>query len=82
MTGVQTCALPICGYLREEMAARGIFGFPVGAFDNGMRHIAGTARPIARPDDVIGLRMRVPAGQMVADTFRALGAEPIAGRPS
>ena len=65
------------GYLREEMAAKGIFGFPVGAFDNGMRHIAGTIRPIARPDDLIGLRMRVPAGQMVADTFRALGAEPI-----
>ena len=64
-------------YLQEEMAARGIFGFPVGAFDNGMRHIAGTIRPITRPDDVIGLRMRVPAGQMVADTFRALGAEPI-----
>ena len=65
------------GYLREEMAAKGIFGFPVGAFDNGMRHIAGTIRPIARPEDLIGLRMRVPAGQMVADTFRALGAEPI-----
>jgi tripartite ATP-independent transporter DctP family solute receptor len=65
------------GYLRTEMAAHGIFGFPVGAFDNGMRHIAGTTRPIARPDDLIGIRMRVPAGQMVADTFRALGAEPI-----
>ena len=65
------------GYLREEMAAKGIFGFPVGAFDNGMRHIAGPLRPITRPDDLIGLRMRVPAGQMVAETFRALGAEPI-----
>jgi tripartite ATP-independent transporter DctP family solute receptor len=64
-------------YLREEMAAKGIFGFPVGAFDNGMRHIAGPIRPIARPDDLIGVRMRVPAGQMVADTFRALGAEPV-----
>ena len=64
-------------YLREEMAAKGIFGFPVGAFDNGMRQIAGPIRPIRRPDDLIGLRMRVPAGQMVADTFRALGAEPI-----
>jgi tripartite ATP-independent transporter DctP family solute receptor len=64
-------------YLREEMAAKGIFGFPVGAFDNGMRQVAGTTRPIARPDDLIGVRMRVPAGQMVADTFRALGAEPI-----
>jgi len=68
---------PLGGYLREEMAAKGIFGFPGGAFDNGMRHIAGPIRPIARPDDLIGLRMRVPAGQLVADTFRALGAEPI-----
>ena len=64
-------------YLREEMAAQGIFGFPVGAFDNGMRQIAGTKRPIARPDDLIGVRMRVPAGMLVADTFRALGAEPV-----
>jgi tripartite ATP-independent transporter DctP family solute receptor len=64
-------------YLRQEMAAKGIFGFPVGAFDNGMRHIAGTLRPIARPDDLIGVRMRVPAGQLVADTFRAFGAEPV-----
>jgi tripartite ATP-independent transporter DctP family solute receptor len=65
------------GYLREEMAAKGIFGFPVGAFDNGMRHIAGTIGPIARPDDLIGVRMRVPATQMIGDTFSALGAQPI-----
>jgi len=64
-------------YLREELAAKGIAGFRVGAFDNGMRQIAGTKRPIVRPDDLIGIRMRVPAGQLVADTFRALGAEPI-----
>src|SRR6267142_357296 len=64
---------PLGAYLRTEMAAKGIAGFPVGAFDNGMRHIAGTARPIVRPDDLIGIRMRVPAGQMIADTFRAFG---------
>ena len=64
-------------YVREEMAARGIFGFRVGAFDNGMRHIAGTKRPIVGPDDLVGIRMRVPAGQLVADTFKALGAEPV-----
>src|SRR5438034_6694418 len=63
-------------YLREEMAAKGIHGFSVGAFDNGMRQIGGTKRPIARPDDLAGIRMRVPAGAMIADTFRALGAEP------
>jgi len=64
-------------YVREEMAAKGIVGFPVGAFDNGMRQIAGNTRPIVVPADLAGIRMRVPAGQMVADTFRALGAEPI-----
>ena len=64
-------------YLREEMAARGLVGFPVGAFDNGMRQIAGTKRPISRPADLVGIRMRVPAGAMLADTFKALGAEPV-----
>jgi tripartite ATP-independent transporter DctP family solute receptor len=68
---------PLGKYLREEMAAKGIFGFPVGAFDNGMRQIAGTKRPIARPDDLIGIRMRVPAGALLAETFKALGAEPV-----
>ena len=65
------------GYLRQEIAAKGIHAFSVGAFDNGMRQIAGTKRPIVVPDDLIGIRMRVPAGQLVADTFRALGAEPV-----
>jgi tripartite ATP-independent transporter DctP family solute receptor len=64
-------------YLRDEMAAKGLHGFAVGAFDNGMRQIAGTKRPISRPDDLTGIRMRVPAGAMLADTFTALGAEPV-----
>jgi tripartite ATP-independent transporter DctP family solute receptor len=64
-------------YLRQEMAAKGIFGFPVGAFDNGMRQIAGTTRPIVSPGDLKGIRMRVPAGAMVADTFRAFGSQPV-----
>jgi len=64
-------------YLKDEMAAKGIFSFPVGAFDNGMRQIAGVKRPIARPDDLAGIRMRVPAGALLADTFKALGAEPV-----
>jgi tripartite ATP-independent transporter DctP family solute receptor len=68
---------PLGAYLREEMAAKGIVGFLGGAFDNGMRQIAGTKRPIRQPEDLAGVRMRVPAGQMVADTFRVLGAEPV-----
>ena len=64
-------------YLRQEMAAKGIHGFPIGAFDNGMRQIAGTKRPILSPGDLRGIRMRVPAGAMVADMFTAFGSEPV-----
>ena len=68
---------PLGAYVRDEMAARGIHGFAVGAFDNGMRQITGTKRPIVVPGDLAGMRMRVPAGEMAADTFKAFGAEPV-----
>ena len=64
-------------YLREEMAAKGLHGFAVGAFDNGMRQITSVKRPVVVPADLNGVRMRVPAGQMIGDTFRAFGAEPV-----
>jgi tripartite ATP-independent transporter DctP family solute receptor len=64
-------------FLRAERAAKGIHTFGTYAFDNGMRQIAGTKRPIAAPDDLAGIRIRVPAGQLFDDTFRALGAEPV-----
>ena len=67
---------PLGAYLIEEMAARGIHGFRTGAFDNGMREITAHKR-IATPADLAGLKMRVPAGQLVADTFKALGCEPV-----
>jgi tripartite ATP-independent transporter DctP family solute receptor len=64
-------------YLREEMAAKGLHGFPVMAFDNGMRQTSTTSRPILVPKDFDGIRIRLPAGQMFTDTFKALGAEPV-----
>ena len=67
---------PLGAYLVDEMAAKGIHGFRTGAFDNGMREITSHAR-IAAPADLAGLKMRVPAGQLVADTFKAFGCEPV-----
>jgi len=67
---------PLGAYLVEEMAARGIHGFRTGAFDNGMREITAHRR-ITMPADLAGLKMRVPAGQLVADTFKAFGCEPV-----
>lgn len=65
-------------YIRDEMAAKGIHGFPVGAFDNGMRQITAVNRPVVEPADLKGMRMRVPAGRLFDDLFRTLGAEPVA----
>ena len=67
---------PLGAYLIEEMASKGIHGFRVGAFDNGMREITAHKR-IETPADLSGLKMRVPAGQLVADTFKAFGCEPV-----
>jgi len=68
---------PLGAYLREEMATKGIVGFPVGGFDNGMRQIGGRTRPVRVPADLAGLKMRVPDGKMFDDMARALGAEPV-----
>ena len=68
---------PFGAYIRKEMAAKGIHGFAVGGFDNGMRQVASVARPVAKPDDLAGMKIRVPPGQMIFDTFKALGAEPV-----
>src|SRR5258705_10619025 len=67
---------PLGAYLVDEMAAKGIHGFRTGAFDNGMREIT-SHKPIAAPADLAGLKMRVPAGQLVADTFKAFGCDPV-----
>jgi len=67
---------PLGEYLIEEMAAKGIHGFRTGGFDNGMREIT-AHKKITTPADLVGLKMRVPAGQLVADTFKAFGCEPV-----
>jgi tripartite ATP-independent transporter DctP family solute receptor len=68
---------PFGRYIGREMAAKGMYLFPVGGFDNGMRQVASVSRPIVKPDDLSGMKIRVPPGQMIIDTFRAFGAEPI-----
>lgn len=68
---------PLGRYIGEEMAAKGMHLFPVAGFDNGMRQVATIPRPIAAPDDFDGMKIRVPPGQMMIDTFGAFGARPV-----
>jgi len=68
---------PFGRYIGEEMAAKGMHLFPVAGFDNGMRQVTTIARAIGKPDDFAGMKIRVPPGQMIFDTFKAFGAEPV-----
>jgi TRAP-type transport system periplasmic protein len=68
---------PLGHYIGEEMAAKGMYLFPVAGFDNGMRQVASISRPVANPSDFAGMKIRVPPGQMMLDTFGAFGAQPV-----
>jgi tripartite ATP-independent transporter DctP family solute receptor len=64
-------------YIGEEMAAKGMHLFAVAGFDNGMRQVAAIPRAITAPEDFAGMKIRVPPGQMMLDTFGAFGAQPV-----
>jgi tripartite ATP-independent transporter DctP family solute receptor len=68
---------PLGAYMGEEMAAKGMYLFPIAGFDNGMRQVTTMARPVHTPEDLAGVKIRVPPGQMIFDTFQAFGAEPV-----
>jgi tripartite ATP-independent transporter DctP family solute receptor len=68
---------PLGRYIGQEMAAKGLHLFAVAGFDNGMRQVAAIPRPIVSPDDFAGMKIRVPPGQMMLDTFAAFGARPV-----
>jgi TRAP-type C4-dicarboxylate transport system substrate-binding protein len=68
---------PLGKYIGEEMAAKGMYLFPVGGFDNGMRQVAAIPHAVTTPEDFAGMKIRVPPGQMMLDTFGAFGAQPV-----
>jgi tripartite ATP-independent transporter DctP family solute receptor len=45
-------------------------------YENGLRHIGSTRKPIYLPEDVSGLKMRTMESRIHLDTFAALGAIP------
>jgi tripartite ATP-independent transporter DctP family solute receptor len=52
-------------------------GFRVLAYwDNGFRHITNNVRPITKPEDLKGLKIRTPEDKITLAIFRALGASP------
>ena len=49
----------------------------VGALHNGLRHFTTSNKAIYTPDDLKGLKMRIPSGEVGMSVFRAFGADPV-----
>jgi tripartite ATP-independent transporter DctP family solute receptor len=48
----------------------------LGVWENGLRHVTSNVRPIEKPEDLKGLKLRVPAGAWWVKLFKAYGASP------
>lgn len=63
-------------YWNRLLEQRGIM--LVDYIHNGLRQVTNGKRPIRTPDDVKGLKIRVPGGAVYMAVFRTLGADPVA----
>ncbi|KEA62260.1 TRAP-type C4-dicarboxylate transport system, periplasmic component [Marinobacterium lacunae] len=45
-------------------------------WDNGIRHVSNNVRPINKPEDLAGIKLRTPPDPVTLDIFTALGANP------
>ncbi len=64
---------PLGKELGERSAEKGMV--LLGAWDNGIRHMTNSKRPIAKVDDMKGLKMRVPPDATLVDIMKSVGAE-------
>jgi tripartite ATP-independent transporter DctP family solute receptor len=48
----------------------------IGVWENGYRHITNNKRPIVKPADLQGIKLRVPGGVWRVKMFKAYGANP------
>lgn len=68
---------PLGNYLRKKIAAAGLYAFDKH-WDLGFRQVTTTAKPVHGPDDLRGLKLRVPVAPLFLACFKALGASPTA----
>ncbi len=60
--------------LLDPLAQKGLR--VLGVWENGFRVITNNVRPIAKPEDLKGIKLRVPSGVWRVKMFRAYGANP------
>ena len=61
--------------LFQTIEAKGVVGLAWG--ENGYRELTNSKRPVRKPEDLDGLKIRVVGSPIFIDTFRAMGANPL-----
>lgn len=64
---------PLGKELADRTAEKGMV--LLGTWDNGIRHMTNSKRPISKVEDMKGLKMRVPPDATLVDIMKSLGAE-------
>jgi tripartite ATP-independent transporter DctP family solute receptor len=64
---------PLGKELAERSAEKGLV--VLGYWDNGIRHMSNSKRPLLKPEDLKGLKMRTPPDAVTVDIMQSLGAE-------
>ena len=65
---------PLGKELADKTAEKGMV--LLGTWDNGIRHMTNSKRPITKVEDMKGLKMRTPPDAVLVDIMQALGADP------
>jgi TRAP-type C4-dicarboxylate transport system substrate-binding protein len=66
---------PISQDILSKLSPHGFVGLAWS--EAGFRYVANSKRPIRRPEDLKGLKLRTALNPVLVETFRALGAEPV-----
>jgi tripartite ATP-independent transporter DctP family solute receptor len=66
---------PVGRKLLDMLPDKGLIG--LGYWDHGFRIVTNSRRPIAKAEDFVGLKIRVPQSNIFIETFSALGANAV-----
>jgi tripartite ATP-independent transporter DctP family solute receptor len=66
---------PLGAHVRAQIEKVGLLTMSK-PWDNGFRQVTTSTKPVKTPDDLKGLKLRVPAAPMLSSLFTALGASP------
>ncbi|MCD8138770.1 MAG: DctP family TRAP transporter solute-binding subunit [Planctomycetaceae bacterium] len=63
-------------YIKKQLAAKGVEC--LGFIHNGFRQLTNNRNEVRKPEDLRGMKLRVPGGDVFVNFFSAFGADPVA----